>query len=108
LSAPGSILLFDESDIIFGKRTQVCDSKDRRANLLTGFLLQRIKNFDGVSILTSNRKTDIDTAMLRRFDSIIDFRLPNLAERKEIRKDSCPTDFHSRGVKASGFSQNTS
>ena len=78
------ILFFDEADALFGKRTQVQDSHDRFANQEISFLLQRIEEFHGVVILTSNIKTNIDEAFLRRFHSVIQFPMPRPAERLRI------------------------
>jgi hypothetical protein len=78
------ILFFDEADALFGKRTQVQDSHDRFANQEISFLLQRIEEFHGVVILTSNIKTNIDDAFIRRFHSVINFPMPRPAERLRI------------------------
>lgn len=78
------ILFFDEADALFGKRTQVQDSHDRFANQEISFLLQRIEEFHGVVILTSNIKANIDDAFLRRFHSVIQFPMPKPAERLRI------------------------
>jgi ATPase family associated with various cellular activities (AAA) len=78
------ILFFDEADALFGKRTQVDDAHDRFANQEISFLLQRIEEFHGVVILTSNLKTNIDDAFIRRFHSVIHFPMPKPAERLRI------------------------
>jgi hypothetical protein len=78
------ILFFDEADALFGKRTQVQDSHDRFANQEISFLLQRIEEFHGVVILTSNIKTNIDDAFIRRFHSVIKFPMPKPTERLRI------------------------
>jgi len=78
------ILFFDEADALFGKRTRVDDSHDRYANQEISFLLQRIEEFNGVVILASNLKTNIDDAFLRRFQSVIYFPIPKPAERLRI------------------------
>lgn len=78
------ILFFDEADAIFGKRTQVEDSKDRYANQEVSFLLQRIESFNGIVILASNLKVNIDEAFIRRFQSIIAFSIPSASERLQI------------------------
>jgi len=85
------ILFFDEADALFGKRTQVEDSHDRYANQEVSFLLQRIENFHGVVILTSNLKTNIDDAFLRRFQSVIYFPMPKPNERLRIWKAAFPS-----------------
>ncbi len=74
--AADAILLFDEADALFGKRTGVADSHDRYANLDTDDVLDRIEAHDGLIILTSNRKQDIDAAFLRRLRYVVTFRPP--------------------------------
>ncbi|MBX3081437.1 MAG: ATP-binding protein [Anaerolineae bacterium] len=78
------VLLFDEADSLFGKRTDVKDSNDRFANAQTNYLLQRIETFDGIVLLTSNNKGRFDSAFSRRLDMIIDFPLPNADERRAL------------------------
>ncbi len=78
------ILFFDEADALFGKRTKVDDSHDRYANQEISFLLQRIEEFNGVTILASNFKGNIDDAFLRRFQSAIHFPMPKAPERLRI------------------------
>ncbi len=75
------ILFFDEADALFGKRTSVNDSHDRYANQEISFLLQRIEDYDGLVILASNMKNNIDEAFTRRFQSIIHFPMPKTAEK---------------------------
>jgi AAA+ superfamily predicted ATPase len=78
------ILFFDEADALFGKRTQVKDSHDRYANQEVSFLLQRVEDYNGLVILATNLKANIDEAFARRFQSIIDFPMPGPAERQLI------------------------
>jgi SpoVK/Ycf46/Vps4 family AAA+-type ATPase len=78
------VLLFDEADSLFGKRTDVKDANDRFANSQTNYLLQRIESFDGITILTSNSRTRLDPAFTRRLDMIVDFPLPGPEERREL------------------------
>lgn len=78
------ILFFDEADALFGKRTKVDDSHDRYANQEISFLLQRIEEFNGVTILASNLKGNIDDAFMRRFQVVIHFPLPKPTERLRI------------------------
>lgn len=80
----GWILFFDEADALFGRRTRVDDSHDRYANQEISFLLQRIEEFNGVVILASNMKNNIDDAFIRRFHSVIHFPMPKSAERERI------------------------
>jgi len=75
------ILLFDEADSLFGKRTDISDSNDRFANAQTNYLLQRIETFSGIVLLTSNAKNRFDEAFTRRIDAIIDFNHPDAEER---------------------------
>ena len=75
----GAILFFDEADVLFGKRAEVKDTHDRYANLEVACLLQRIEEFDGLTILTTNRKEKLDPAFLRRFQFIIPIPLTNAA-----------------------------
>ncbi len=80
----GWILFFDEADALFGKRTDVKDAHDRYANQEINYLLQKIENYNGLVILASNNKSNIDNPFIRRFQSIIHFPLPTAAERKRI------------------------
>jgi AAA+ superfamily predicted ATPase len=84
------VLFFDEADAIFGKRTGVRDAHDKYANQEVSYLLQRIEDFDGLVILATNMKNNIDDAFIRRFDDIVKFTLPNESERKEIWEKSFP------------------
>lgn len=78
------ILLFDETDSIFAKRTEVKDSHDRNANLETSYLLQKMEEHTGITILTTNFLENIDKAFFRRINYVIHFAFPNAAARKEI------------------------
>ena len=78
------ILFFDEADALFGKRTGVKDAHDRYANQEVSYLLQRVEDFDGLVILSSNFRANIDEAFLRRFNAIIRFPLPTREEREQI------------------------
>jgi len=84
------MLFFDEADALFGKRTRIEDARDRFANQEISFLLQRIEDFDGVVILASNLKSNIDEAFLRRFQSIVHFPMPKQAERRRIWAEAFP------------------
>jgi SpoVK/Ycf46/Vps4 family AAA+-type ATPase len=75
------VLFFDEADALFGQRTQVKDAHDRYANIQIDYLLQRMEQFDGVAILATNRKNDLDSAFLRRLRFIVDFVAPGPHER---------------------------
>lgn len=78
------VLLFDEADSLFGKRTDVQQANDRFANAQTNYLLQRIESFDGITILTSNSRSRFDPAFSRRLDMIIDFPIPGPEERRSL------------------------
>jgi SpoVK/Ycf46/Vps4 family AAA+-type ATPase len=78
------VLLFDEADSMFGKRTDVKEANDRFANAQTNFLLQRIESFDGIVLLTSNSRSRLDPAFTRRLDAVIEFPLPGPEERREL------------------------
>jgi len=78
------LLLFDEADALFGRRTQVSDAHDRYANIEIDYLLQRMEQFDGVAVLATNRKGDLDTAFVRRLRFIIDFAPPDADERERL------------------------
>jgi DNA polymerase III delta prime subunit len=80
------ILFFDEAESLFSKRTEVSDAKDRYANQETSYLLQRIEQFDGLVILATNLKPNIDRAFIRRFQSIVHFAMPDAREREMIWK----------------------
>lgn len=78
------ILFFDEADSIFGKRSEVSDAKDRFANTQVAYLLQRIEEYDGIVILASNYRENIDKAFIRRISYIIEFVNPDAKIRYEI------------------------
>ncbi|QDK82127.1 ATP-binding protein [Spirosoma sp. KCTC 42546] len=85
------ILFFDEADALFGKRTETRDAHDRYANQEVAFLLQKIEEFDGLVILASNLKNNIDPAFARRFQAMIHFPLPNATERLVLWQKSIPS-----------------
>jgi SpoVK/Ycf46/Vps4 family AAA+-type ATPase len=78
------ILLFDEGDALFGRRTGVHNANDRYANLETNFLLQRIESYEGIVLVTTNLGEAIDRAFERRIDAAVEFRPPDAEERLEI------------------------
>jgi hypothetical protein len=78
------VLFFDEADALFGRRMQVSDAHDRFANVEIDYLLQRMEQFDGVAILATNRKGDLDSAFLRRLRFAIDFAPPTVDERERL------------------------
>jgi hypothetical protein len=79
-----ALLFFDEADALFGKRTQVSDAHDRYANIEIDYLLQQMERFDGLAVLATNRKGDLDTAFVRRLRFIVDFNPPTVAERERL------------------------
>lgn len=84
------ILFFDEADALFGKRTQVRDAHDKYANQEVSYLLQRVETYNGLVILASNFKSNIDTAFVRRFQAMIHFPMPRPEERERIWRTALP------------------
>jgi SpoVK/Ycf46/Vps4 family AAA+-type ATPase len=78
------VLLFDEADALFGKRSEVKDARDRYANVEVAYLLQRMERFDGLAILTTNLRANVDEAFVRRLDAIVDFPMPEEADRRRL------------------------
>ena len=76
-----AVLFFDEADALFGRRTEVSDAHDRYANLETAYLLQRLERFDGLAILATNLRQNLDPAFLRRLEFAVDFEEPDSACR---------------------------
>ncbi|MFK7922127.1 MAG: ATP-binding protein [Bacteroidia bacterium] len=87
------ILFFDEADALFGKRTQVRDAHDKYANQEVSYLLQRIETYNGLVILASNFKNNIDEAFIRRFHGVIHFPLPAPDERQRLWEAAFPTQI---------------
>ncbi|HEU5266298.1 MAG TPA: ATP-binding protein [Jatrophihabitans sp.] len=83
-SGVNAVLLFDEADAIFGKRSEVRDAHDRYANIESAYLLQRMETFDGLAVLATNLRANIDEAFTRRLDAIIDFPEPSESLRLEL------------------------
>jgi hypothetical protein len=92
----GAILLFDEADALFGKRSEVKDSHDRYANIEVSYLLQRMEAYRGLAILTTNLKDSLDSAFLRRLRFVVQFPFPDVEQRTEIWRrvfpDQTPTE----------------
>lgn len=84
------ILFFDEADALFGKRSNVQNAHDKYANQEVSYLLQRVEDFPGLIILASNFKSNLDSAFIRRFNSIIHFPMPDQEERYKIWQSSIP------------------
>jgi AAA+ superfamily predicted ATPase len=87
------ILFFDEADALFGKRTDIRDAHDKYANQEVAYLLQRIETYDGLVILASNRRANIDDAFVRRLQAIIPFPMPSPEERYEIWSKTFPAQI---------------
>lgn len=101
----GAILLFDEADALFGKRGEVKDSHDRYANIEVSYLLQRLECYPGLAILTTNLKSSIDTAFLRRIRFIVQFPFPNAIQRAEIWQRIFPQGTPTSELKPSKLAQ---
>jgi hypothetical protein len=86
----GVVLLFDEADALFGKRTEVKDSHDRYANIEVGYLLQRLEAFEGLAILTTNFKSSLDRAFQRRLRFIVTFPFPDAPQREQMWRRAFP------------------
>lgn len=86
-----SVLLFDEADALFGRRTEVADAHDRYANLETAYLLSRLERFEGLAMLSTNFKQNIDPAFLRRLEFVVEFDPPGIAERVALWRCHLPT-----------------
>ena len=86
------VLFFDEADALFGKRSEVKDAHDRYANVETAFLLQRMEAFDGIAVLATNLRSNLDEAFARRLDALIDFPMPDLEHRRRLWERSLRPD----------------
>jgi len=86
----GAILLFDEADALFEKRSEIQDSDDRFANLEISYLLQRMEEFTGLAILATNTKGTLDPAFLRRLRFVVKFPVPGFEERRSIWEKALP------------------
>ena len=106
------VLLFDEADALFGKRSEVKDARDRYANIEVAYLLQRMESFNGLALLSSNLKTNLDDAFARRLDAVIDFPEPEEEDRWRLwdiclgtslpRGPDVDLDFLARSFRLSG------
>jgi SpoVK/Ycf46/Vps4 family AAA+-type ATPase len=107
-----AVLFFDEADAIFGKRSEVKDAHDRHANVETAYLLQRLETFDGIAILATNLKANLDEAFARRLDAVVDFPMPDVEHRRKLwdhclgpgvpRAQNLDLDFCARAFELSG------
>jgi SpoVK/Ycf46/Vps4 family AAA+-type ATPase len=96
--AGGAILLFDEADALFGKRSEVKDSHDRYANIEVSYLLQRMESYRGLAILTTNMKSALDQAFLRRIRFVVQFPFPDATQRAEIWRRIFPPATPTEGL----------
>lgn len=94
----GAVLLFDEADALFGRRTEVKDSHDRYANVETSYLLQRMEAYRGLAILTTNMKSALDPAFLRRIRFVLQFPFPDAKMRAEIWRRVFPSPTPTAGL----------
>jgi hypothetical protein len=94
----GAILLFDEADALFGKRSEVKDSHDRYANIEVSYLLQRMEAYRGLAILTTNLRNALDPAFVRRIRFVIQFPFPDAAQRAEIWRRIFPAATPTEGL----------
>jgi hypothetical protein len=90
----GAILFFDEADALFGKRSEVKDAHDRYANIEVAYLLQRMEAYEGLAILTTNMRQNLDPAFLRRLRFIVDFPRPDAEARETIWRQCLPAESH--------------
>jgi len=101
----GAILLFDEADALFGKRSEVKDSHDRYANIEVGYLLQRMETYRGLAILTTNLKSTLDPAFLRRLRFVVTFPFPDAAQREAIWRRVFPEATPRHGLDCARLSR---
>ena len=94
----GVLLLFDEADALFGKRSEVKDSHDRYANIEVGYLLQRMEAYQGLAILTTNLKSSLDRAFQRRLRFTVNFPFPDAAQREAIWRRAFPAGHTDRSL----------
>jgi AAA+ superfamily predicted ATPase len=111
-ASSNAILFFDEADSLFGKRTEVKDAHDRYANIEVGYLLQKMEEYEGVAILTTNARSNMDDAFVRRLRFIVEFPFPKEKDRRRIwekiwpdatpRSPDIDLDFLSRRFEITG------
>jgi hypothetical protein len=99
------ILFFDEADALFGKRTGIRDAHDKYANQEVSYLLQRVETYNGLVILASNFKSNIDEAFVRRFQSIIHFPMPKASERLLLWQKAFPEKMQLNGLNINTLAQ---
>jgi hypothetical protein len=101
----GVLLLFDEADALFGKRSEVKDSHDRYANIEVGYLLQRLEAYQGLAILTTNLRSSLDKSFQRRLRFTVNFPFPDAATREAIWNRAFPAATPTEGLDARKLSQ---
>ncbi|CAM5615500.1 hypothetical protein SVIOM342S_03912 [Streptomyces violaceorubidus] len=89
---------FDEADAVFGKRSEVKDAHDEYANMESAYLLQRLESFDGIALLTTNLRANIDEAFTRRLDLVVDFPFPDVEQRLALWRHSLSRVPSSDGI----------
>jgi ATPase family associated with various cellular activities (AAA) len=92
-ASASAVLFFDEADALFGKRSEVRDSHDRYANIEIAYLLQRMEDYDGVAIIATNLRKNLDDAFVRRMHFMVDFPMPDYADRLRIWKGMWPEEL---------------
>jgi SpoVK/Ycf46/Vps4 family AAA+-type ATPase len=85
-----AVLVFDEADALFGRRTEVSDAHDRYANLETAYLLARLERFEGLAVLATNLRQNVDPAFTRRLEFVVDFEEPTVPEREALWRVHLP------------------
>ena len=100
-----ALLFFDEADALFGRRTNVQDAHDRYANIEVNFLLQRLEAFEGLALLSTNLLQGVDEAFLRRFDQVVQFPRPSVAERLVIWREHLPRGHLAPDIDASALAE---
>ncbi len=101
----GAVLLFDEADALFGKRSEVKDSHDRHANIEVSYLLQRMEEYSGLAILTTNMKKALDKAFLRRIRFCVQFPFPDIEQRTAIWSCIFPAETPVEGLQLDKLAQ---
>ena len=101
----GVLLLFDEADALFGRRSEVRDSHDRYANIEIGYLLQRMEAYQGLAILTTNLKSSMDTAFQRRLRFTVNFPFPDAVHREAIWRKVFPAATPTEGIDPTKLAQ---
>jgi hypothetical protein len=101
----GALLLFDEADALFGKRSDPKDHRDRYANMEVGYLLQRMEGYQGLAILTTNLKSSLDRAFQRRLRFVVEFPFPDAAQREAIWRCVFPAETPTHGIDTATLAQ---